>query len=156
MEKTDIQLQQDVEAELHWDPKVNAAHIGVVVDQGTVSLLGVVDTYAQRGAAEQAARRVSGVRIVAQELSVKLTGAHVHTDSELAAAIRTVLGWSATVPDTVTVSVRHGFVTLHGEVAWHFQREAAARAVGELVGVVGIDNRIALLPTIARRGSLPV
>ena len=34
MNKTDTQLTQDIENELRWDPKVNAAQIGVVVDWG--------------------------------------------------------------------------------------------------------------------------
>jgi len=48
MTKTDIQLKQDIEQELAWDPKVNAAQIGASVDKGAVSLLGTVDTYAQK------------------------------------------------------------------------------------------------------------
>ena len=71
MNKTDMQLKQDIEAELGWDPKVNAAQIGVSVDKGAVSLLGAVDTYAEKWAAEEAIKRVSGVRSVAQELTVK-------------------------------------------------------------------------------------
>src|SRR5664279_2560932 len=76
MNKTDLQLKDEIETELHFDPRVNAAQIGVTVDQGAVSLLGTVDTYAERFAAEDAAKRVSGVRTLAQDLAVKLTGPH--------------------------------------------------------------------------------
>jgi osmotically-inducible protein OsmY len=67
MNKTDLQLKDEIETELHFDPRVNAAQIGVTVDQGAVSLLGTVDTYAERFAAEDAAKRVSGVRTLAQD-----------------------------------------------------------------------------------------
>jgi hypothetical protein len=96
--KTDMQLKQDIEAELSWDPKVNAAQIGVTVDGGAVSLLGSVDTYAEKWAAEDATRRVSGVRSVAQDLTVKLLLDHKHTDSEIAAAALNALRWDVFVP----------------------------------------------------------
>jgi len=70
--KSDNQLKQDIETELRWDPKVNAAEIGVTVNEGVVSLLGTVDTYAEKWAAEDATKRVSGVRTVAQDLTVKI------------------------------------------------------------------------------------
>lgn len=69
MNKSDNQLKQDIEQELRWDPKINAAQIGVSVDKGVVSLLGAVDTYAEKWAAEDATKRVSGVRTVAQDLT---------------------------------------------------------------------------------------
>jgi len=69
MNKSDNQLKQDIEQELRWDPKINAAQIGVIVDKGVVSLLGAVDTYAEKWAAEDATKRVSGVRTVAQDLT---------------------------------------------------------------------------------------
>jgi osmotically-inducible protein OsmY len=87
MNKNDSQLKQDVEAELNWDPRVNAAQIGVTVENGAVSLLGTVDTYAEKWAAEEATKRVSGVRIVAEDLKVKLTSGHEHGDQAIAGAI---------------------------------------------------------------------
>src|SRR5471030_609019 len=99
MKKTDIELKQDIERELAWDPRVNAAQIGVTVDQGAVSLLGTVDTYAERFAAEDAAKRVSGVRTLAQDLAVKLTTPHKRNDSEIAIAVENALKWDVYVPD---------------------------------------------------------
>lgn len=81
MKKTDLQLRQDIEEELLWDPMVNAAQIGVTVNDGAVSLLGTVDTYAEKWAAEDATKRVSGVRAVAQDLTVKVLGEHQRSDS---------------------------------------------------------------------------
>ncbi len=144
MNKSDKQLQQDVEEELRWDPKVNAAQIGVTVDGGAVSLTGTVDTYAQKWAAEDATKRVSGVRTMAQDLSVKLLSDHKHTDSEIATAIQSALKWDVMVPKTVTAKVTSGSVTLEGQATWNFEREAAERAVRYLTGVVSVINAVAL------------
>ena len=144
MTKTDIQLKQDIEQELAWDPKVNAAQIGVSVDKGAVSLLGTVDTYAQKWAAEDATKRVAGVRTVAQDLAVKLTAHHTRSDSDIASAIQSTLKWDVLVPRAVTAVVRDGLVTLEGQVDWNFEREAADRAIRYLTGVVSVSNLITL------------
>ena len=144
--KTDLQLKQDVEAELLWDPRVNAAQIGVSVDNGAVSLLGAVDTYAQKWAAEHAAKRVFGVHAVAQALTVKILREHERTDAEITAAVQSALTWDVRVPGTVTAKVERGWVTLEGEVPWNFQRRAAARVVRHLAGVVGLSSSITITP----------
>ncbi len=146
MSKTDNQLKQDVEDELRWDPKVNAAQIGVSVDEGAVSLLGAVDTYAEKWAAEDATKRVFGVRTVAQDLTVKVLADHKHTDSEIAAAIENALKWDVFVPKGVTARVQDGWVTLDGKATWNYQRDAAERAIRYLTGVSGISNVITLKP----------
>ena len=146
MNKTDTQLKQDIEAELRWDPKVNPAQIGVSVDKGAVSLLGAVDTYAQKWAAEDAAKRVSGVRAVAQDLTVKIIGEHKRSDSDIAAATQTALTWNVSVPKTVTASVARGIVTLEGQVTWNFERDAAEQAIRYLTGVVAVYNNVVIKP----------
>jgi osmotically-inducible protein OsmY len=148
MNKTDIQLKKDIETELSWDPKVNAALIGVTVDLGAVSLLGTVDTYAEKWAAEEATKRVSGVRTVAQDLTVKLVGDHERSDSEVAAAVQRALEWDVSIPKTVTADVHNGSVTLSGQANWHYQRDAAERAIRYLTGVVSVLNSIALAPEV--------
>jgi osmotically-inducible protein OsmY len=144
MTKTDVQLKQDIDQELAWDPKVNAAQIGVSVDNGAVSLLGTVDTYAEKWAAEDAVKRVGGVRTVAQDLTVKLLSDHTRSDSDIASAIQNALKWDVLVPKAVTAVVRDGLVTLEGQVEWNFEREAADRAIRYLTGVVSVSNLIAL------------
>jgi osmotically-inducible protein OsmY len=146
MNKTDIQLKQDVETELRWDPRVNAAEIGVTVDKGAVTLLGTVDTYAEKWAAEEATKRVSGVRAIAQELTVKILSHHKRTDSEVAAAVQSALQWDVSVPKTVTAKVEKGAITLEGQVSWNFERDAAERAVRYLAGVVSVRNKTTLAP----------
>lgn len=148
MNKTDRELKSDVEAELGWDPMVNAAQIGVTVNQGAVSLLGEVDTYAQKWAAEDATRRVNGVRAVAQDLSVKLMADHKRSDTEIAEAMLTALKWDVYVPESVTARVQNGTVTLEGKVTGNYQRDAAERAVRYLTGVVAVNNFIHLKPEV--------
>jgi osmotically-inducible protein OsmY len=146
MNKSDSQLKQDIESELRWDPKVNSAQIGVSVDKGAVTLLGTVDTYPQKWAAEDATKRVAGVRTVAQDLTVKILGDHKRTDSDIAAAVQTALKWDVFTPDSVTANVHQGAVTLEGQVAWKFESDAAERSVRYLTGVTSVYNTITLKP----------
>jgi len=111
MTKTDMQLKQDVEAELAWDPRVNAAQIGVSVDNGTVTLLGALDSYAEKWAANDASKRVSGLRALAEDLTVKLTGVHARDDSAIAAAGLHALDWDVWVPSSVALDVEAGWRT---------------------------------------------
>jgi osmotically-inducible protein OsmY len=152
MSKSDMQLKKDVEDELEWDPKVNAARVGVAVDNGAVTLTGEVDSYAERSAAEAAAKRVAGVRSVAEDLDVKVPGFHIHTDAEIAAAALSALQWNVWVPKSVTVSVRQGRITLQGQVEWKFQRDSAADAVRNLAGVAGVYNEIVIKPRASAAG----
>jgi osmotically-inducible protein OsmY len=146
MKKNDIQLKQDIEEELRWDPKVNEAKIGVTVVNGAVSLLGTVDTYPEKWAAEDAVKRVSGVCTVAQDLTVKILGDHKHSDPDIAAAIQDTFRWNVFVPKAVTAKVQSGWVTLSGQVPWNYERDAAEHAVRYLTGVAGVTNTITLKP----------
>ena len=146
MNKTDNQLKQDIESELRWDPKVNSAQIGVSVDKGAVTLLGAVDTYAQKWAAEDATKRVFGVLTVAQDLTVKILADHKRSDSDVAGAVQSALKWDVFTPNSITAKVQNGAVTLEGQVRWNFERDAAERAVRYLTGVVSVHNSITLKP----------
>lgn len=149
MNKTDSRLKQDIENELRWDPKVNSAQIGVSVDKGAVTLLGAVDTYAQKWAAEDATKRVFGVRTVAQDLTVKILMDHKRSDADIAAAIQNALKWDVFTPSSVTAKVQNGEVTLEGQVKWNYERDAAERAVRYLTGVVSVYNAISLKPEVS-------
>jgi VCBS repeat-containing protein len=146
MNKTDMQLKKDVEDELQWEPKVNAARIGVSVRNGAVSLTGEVDTYPEKWAAQDAAKRVGGVRSVAEGLTVKLLGGSKRSDAEVAEAALRALKWDVWVPDTVTLTVQNGTITLQGQVEWQYQRDSAADAVSNLAGVVSVYNQITIKP----------
>jgi len=145
--KTDSQLQQDVMAELDWEPSVHATEIGVEVRDGVVTLAGEVSTYAEKWNAERAAQRVAGVRALAVDLTVKLATAGVRTDRDIGQSARNVLDWTSTVASSsVKVMVEKGWITLTGKVDWKFQKEAAANAVRFLLGVVGVSDQVAVTP----------
>ena len=147
--KTDSQLQQDVMAELKWEPAVHAAQIGVEVKDGVVTLAGHVDSYPAKWNAERAAQRVSGVRALAVEIDVKLRSDTKRTDADIARSAENVLLWTTYLPqDSVKVMVEDGWLTLSGEVEWAFQRNTAAAAVRYLSGVTGVSDQIAIKPGV--------
>src|SRR5580658_8145526 len=145
----DTHMQLSVIAELDWEPSINAAHIGVAVDNGVVTLTGQVESYAQKHAAEVAARRVKGVLAVAQEIEVQLPFERRRGDDLIAVAVLDRFAWDVSIPrDAISVKVEQGWVTLSGEVAWHYQREAAEQDVRRLHGVVGVSNTVSLKPRV--------
>ncbi|KFJ09125.1 BON domain protein [Delftia acidovorans] len=145
--KTDTQLQQDVMAELKWEPSVHASQIGVEVKDGVVTLAGEVSSYLEKWGAERVVQRVIGVRALAIDMTVKLSQMGKRTDTDIAASARNVLSWTNSVPiDTVQVLVEDGWITLSGEVVWNYQRSDAADRVRLLPGVHGVSNQISIKP----------
>jgi osmotically-inducible protein OsmY len=139
-------LQHDVQEELEWEPSVDASKIGVTAMQsGVVTLTGTVATYAEKISADRAAKRVSGVRAVANDIEVRPIGSLKRTDTDIAQAVLQALEWDIAVPhEKITAKVDNGWVTLDGEVALQFQRAAAENAVRRLSGVRGVSNQIGL------------
>ena len=150
--KTDSQLQQDVMAELKWEPAVHAAQIGVEVKDGVVTLAGEVSSYAEKWKAERAAQRVNGVKALAVEMQVKLSEFGERTDADIAESVKNILGWTSSLPtNAVKVLVEGGWLTLSGEVEWQYQRQDAADCVRYLSGVTGISNQIAIKPSLSAK-----
>jgi osmotically-inducible protein OsmY len=145
---TDEDIRQRAVDELQRDAEVEASEIGVAVEQGLVTLIGRVDRFGKRWAAERAVLRVRAVATVVNEIEVYPTAGDERTDVEIAAAAAHVLAWNTQIPDdAVMVSVSNGWVTLRGEVDANFQRHETQRAVRNLVGVRGITNLITVRPS---------
>ncbi len=141
----DSQLQQAVLDEFNWEPSVNAGHIGVTAKDGVVTLSGHVDSYAKKQSAETAARRVRGVKAVAEEIEVRLPFDTKRTDEEIAAAAIERLSWNVSVPkDSVQVKVEDGWVTLTGQVDWWYQKDEAEQDIKPLRGVIGVSNQVTI------------
>lgn len=141
--KSNSELQRDVADELRWQSSVREAEIGVAAKDGVVTLTGTVDSFAQKLAAEKAAKAVMGVRAVAEELVVKLPFSSKRTYTEIAHAAVNALRWNTEVPaDRLKVIVEGGWVTLSGEVDYQFQKSAADEIVRCLTGVTGMSNAI--------------
>lgn len=145
--QTDVNLQRDVLDELDWEPSLDAAHIGVTVNEGVVTLTGHLPVYSQKHTADQVAKRVHGVRAVANEIEVRLSGAHVRDDEDIATAAVHALHWDAKVPDEqLQVTVEDGWVTVEGTVEEQFQRVEVERVVRHLAGVRGVTNSVTVAP----------
>jgi osmotically-inducible protein OsmY len=145
----DDRLKKAVLAELAWEPSIEAAHIGVMAENGTVTLTGNVESYGQKHAAEMATGRVKGVKAIAEELKVHLPFEIKRDDADIATAAVNRLAWDTGTPhDAVKIKVEKGWLSLTGQVDWHFQKEAAEREVRNLQGVVGITNLIEIKPRV--------
>ena len=145
--KTNEDIRKDVIDEIKWDPQVKdvSNQINVVANEGIVTLSGVVDSYAKKMAAERAAQRVAGVRIVASDIEVD--SGRSKSDSEIAEEIESALHWNSSVNnDQVKILVNDGFVYLDGTVDWEFERKLVHRSVEHLSGVRGIVNNISINP----------
>jgi osmotically-inducible protein OsmY len=148
--KTDKQLQKDVMDELSWDSSINAAHIGVEVEQGVVTLSGHVDNLSQKWTAERVVKRVSGVRAVAFDLEVKLVDSDKRSDTDIALSAINTLDYASSIPKgSVQVSAENGVLTLRGDVAWDYQRQAAETLVKGLSGVRNVINLVSVKPKVS-------
>jgi osmotically-inducible protein OsmY len=145
----DSQLKEAILAELRWEPRIVAGHIGVSARSGAVTLTGHVESFTQKLAAEVATRRVKGVKAMAEELEVKLPYDMRRGDTDIASAWVERLAWDISVPkNRVTVQVEKGWVTLTGDVDWPYQKDAAAQDIHHLLWVVGVSNQITSKPRV--------
>jgi len=146
---SDKDLRQFIIDELDFEPSVDAANIGVAVENGVVTLSGHVASYAEKMAAEAAVRRVKGVRAIAEEIEVRFPFDKKTADDEIAKRTLDIIRWNATVPqDRIQVTVQDGWVTLGGQVDWWYQKNAAADAVRKLSGVSGVINNVTIRPRV--------
>ena len=147
--RSDIDIKRDVEAELRWNPDIDATDIAVAVKNGVVTLSGFVRSYAQKFEAEQTAKRVNGVRAVANDIEVRLPIFNRRPDPEIARdAVEEIQKNLPYASDHIGVVVRDGWVTLEGSVEWNYQRERAAQVVRRVRGVKGVTNLIELQPRV--------
>jgi osmotically-inducible protein OsmY len=146
--RSDDLIRDDVLFELKWDPKIGSGNdIAVGVKDGVVTLSGFVRSYWDKDAAEKAAKRVYGVRALANDIEVKPST--VRTDPEIAREIIQELESHVSIPnDKIKVIVEKGWVTLEGTLDWQYQKSLAESAVKKLRGVVGITNNIAVKPKV--------
>ncbi len=144
-------LRTSVLDELRWLPSVDSDRIEVSVDGGCVTLTGSVPTYPETLLAAKAALQVRGIMAVAQELKVRGQWAAA-TDSEIGRQAAEAVDRAVNVPDTVKVSVHDHMITLSGDVAWQYQREAACRAVNYIQGVTEVRNEMTVRPGAVAAG----
>jgi osmotically-inducible protein OsmY len=148
----DAQLRRNVEDELASEPSLDAAAIGVAVKDRIATLSGHVSSYAAKLAAERTAARVLGVGAVVSEIVIKLPGSSRIIDEDIARAALNALAWNSAIPpDRVKVEVTSGWVTLEGDVDWHYQKVAAHDAICSLRGISGITDKVVVKPAGVRK-----
>ena len=147
--KTNAELQKDVQDALIWEPLLNAAEIGVIAKDGVITLTGVVDSYAKKAEAEDAAKSVKGIKAVVEKLEVKFDKSFgKKEDSEIASELIRVADWNSRIPkDKLKAKVEDGWVTLEGEVERNYQKEAAENIAADHSGVKGVTNNITIRET---------
>jgi osmotically-inducible protein OsmY len=147
--RADSEIQRDVENELEWDPDVDAKNISVKVKDGVVTLTGFVPSYTDKYSAERIAKRILGVKAVANDLEVKLATGSERPDPDIAhdavERLQRDLPYSS---KNIKVTVRNAWITLEGDVDWDFQRRSAEKAVRDIKGVKGVINLIRVKPTV--------
>ena len=141
--RTDGQIKQDILDELVFQPNIDETQIGVIVENGTVTLTGFVDDFQKKVTAEEVVKKINGVKALAADIQVKYGDDFKKTDKEIAKAIVKAYEWNTSIPENqINIEVRDGWVNISGEVEWHYQREAANRVAGTIMGVKGINNTL--------------
>jgi osmotically-inducible protein OsmY len=147
--KSDAQIQKDIMEQLGWEPYLNASEIGVAVKNGIVTLSGHVDSYSKKLAAERAAKKISGVRAIAEDIQIGVSPADKKSDTEIAESVLKALKWHTGVQEEkVRIKVENGIVKLEGDVDWEFQRSNARLAIENLAGVRSVLNLINVKPKV--------
>lgn len=140
--KTNEILQKKVQDALAWEPLLDAAAIGVSVKDGVVTLTGTVDNYAKKLEAENAAKKVAGVKAVVEKIEINYHHA-IRTDEDIALDAVDALKWNVSVPDDkLKIVVSQGWVYLQGVVDWNYQKRDAKKVVETIPGVKGVVNSI--------------
>jgi osmotically-inducible protein OsmY len=143
--KTDLEVELDVLAELQWERAIRADRIVVDVLEGVVTLTGEVGSFSEKLAAEQAARRVSEVRDLANAIQVNLISLDCRSDKDLLKFSVNALKSLAHLPkDAIQVMVQDGFVRLTGALDWQCQKNIAMNTIAQLYGVKGIQDHIVI------------
>jgi len=140
------QLQKDVQDAIMWEPLLNAAEIGVIAKDGVVTLTGVVDNYSKKIEAENAAKKVNGVKAVSENIKINFGTSDKMNDTEIATEILNVFKSNWEIPsELLKVQVENGWVTLDGDVSWNFEKDAAKKSIIHLPGISGVSNNIRII-----------
>ena len=141
---TSKDIRAAVQAELAFDPLVDATNITVKNLNGEVGLNGTAPSYPQYLQAVAAAQRVSGVKNVQNHLEVVLPSGDYRDDTTLTAVANNALTLNIAVPDSVEATAKNGNITLAGTVSYGTERTAAEQAAPVLSGVRNVKHDIAI------------
>jgi osmotically-inducible protein OsmY len=143
--KKDEELQKDVMEAIKWEPLLHAAEIGVIAQNGIITLTGTVENYAKKLEAEHAAKNVKGVTAVVEKITIKSMFSDQKSDTEIAIAALKALKWSLhSESNKIKVKVEDGWISLEGQLTWNYQKETAKRSVASISSVKGVFNYITI------------
>jgi osmotically-inducible protein OsmY len=149
IQRTDEDIKKDIVDELYWDDRVDASDVMVEVEGGRVALQGSVPSYTVRRIVENTVVTIRGVTGLDNHLVVELPRTlHEITDIEIKANVTSSLGWHPDINATdVGVTVTAGIVSLDGSVGRYWEKLEVEEVISKIGGVVGVENRLAVVPT---------
>ena len=126
-QRPDPEIARDAVAALKWELPYSADRIKLVVTNGTITLEGDVEWNYQKKRAEEAVRRIKGVRAVVNMILVKPKA----TPSDIKRRIEEAFRRSAELDaNRITVEAASGEVVLRGTVRSWAEREEADEPPG--------------------------
>ncbi len=145
--KTDEGIAKDVVDSLYWDSRVDASKVSVRVDDGIVTLSGTVPSSSTRAAVLEDTWVITGVRDVKNQIEVDIL-AESPSDSEIKSNIEHSFDWDTELyPFDFNIDISNGWVTLEGTVDVFWKKVRAEDLAYSMRGVVGVTNKIAVVPT---------
>lgn len=149
MARSDEQIRTDVVNQLAWDSRVDASDVSVRVEEAAVTLSGSVPNATARRSAFTDAWAVRGVKSVNNKITVAPPSeAPVPSDETITTNAENALDWNAAIDATdIRVGAESGLVSLNGTVDAYWKKMEAADVVASLVGVIDVENELAVVPT---------
>jgi osmotically-inducible protein OsmY len=138
------ELQNDVLHAIKWEPLLKHEKIGVLADNGVVTLSGNVNSLKKKHQVEDIAKSVVGVKAVVETINVTFDSENVNDDNTIAVEILRVLKWNLNITNQ-KIKVENGWVTIEGELQWKNQKESAKYAISSVLGVKGVTNNITIV-----------
>ncbi|MBD3332909.1 BON domain-containing protein, partial [candidate division GN15 bacterium] len=139
--KSDEEVAGAIRDALFYDPRVASFDVEVSVNNGVVTLSGVVDNLKAKRAASQVASNTVGVWTVKNQMSVR--PAEPMTDAMVAADVRQALLRDPYVNRyDIDVTVDNGIAYLNGDVDTFFEKAQADDVAAQVNGVVAVENNL--------------
>lgn len=142
-QRTDTEIAHAAVNALQWNSLLPRDRITVTVANGWLELQGTVDWQYQKDGAGRAVRDLTGVKGVANRITVKARVKAADVKSEIEAAFRRSAEIDAR---RINVTAANGTVILSGNVHSWAERRQAERAAWAAPGVIQVDDRLAIVP----------